>query len=161
MAIEIERKYLVHRKLLPVLEDGQRMIQGYLAVQPSIRFRVIDQDVIINIKSLQKDGSRFEFESMRPEVSLPDQKELLKLALFPPVEKIRYRVPYSGLVWEIDVYQGENLGLITADVELPSLDYAINFPQWIDSQQEVTMDSCYFNINLGRRPFTQWSSSDE
>lgn len=161
MAIEIEHKYLVHQDLLPLLVEGQRMVQGYLAVQPSIRFRMIEQDVIITVKSLQKDGSRFEFETIKPEVSLEEKRQLLELAIYPAIEKIRYRVPYSGLVWEIDVYQGENSGLITADVELPSLNYLINFPTWINSQQEITQDSRYFNLNLGQRPFKDWNSFDE
>lgn len=161
MAIEIERKYLVHQELLPRLEDGKRMIQGYLAMQPSIRFRIIKQDVIIAIKNLQKDGSRFEFETIKHEVSLAEQEQLLKLALFPAIEKVRYRLPYAGLVWEIDVYQKSNSGIITADVELPSIDYDIKFPRWIKAQQEITQDPRYFNINLGQKPYTQWSSTDE
>lgn len=161
MAIEIEHKYLVHRDLLPLLEDGQRMVQGYLSVQPSIRFRMIEQDVIITIKSLQKDGSRFEFETLKTEASLEEKRQLLELAIYPSVEKIRHCIPFSGLVWEIDVYQGENLGLITADVELPSLNHSINFPEWINSQQEITQDSRYFNLNLGQKPFKYWSSLAE
>lgn len=161
MAIEIERKYLVHRELLPLLAEGRRMVQGYLALQPSIRFRIIEHDVIITVKSLQDDGSRFEFETIKNSISLAEKEQLLKLALYPSIEKIRYCIPYSGLVWEIDVYQGENSGLITADVELPSLDYAIEFPCWINSQQEITQDSRYFNMNLGQMPYAQWDSRDE
>ncbi|AHF06702.1 CYTH domain-containing protein [Desulfitobacterium metallireducens] len=161
MAIEIERKYLVHQELLPRLEDGTRMIQGYISMQPSIRFRVIEQDVIITIKNLQKDGSRFEFETIKREVSLAEQEQLFELALFPSIEKVRYRHPYLGLVWEIDVYQRENLGLITADVELPSFDYNIKFPRWINAQREITQDSQYFNVNLGQKPYTKWRSTDE
>lgn len=160
MAIEIERKYLVHQKLLPLLTDGRRMVQGYLALQPSIRFRIIEKDVILTVKSLQEDGSRFEFETIKNNVSLTEIEQILKLALFPSIEKIRYRLPYSGLVWEIDVYQGANTGLITADVELPSLDYSIEFPCWINSQHEITQDSRYFNINLGQRPYRQWAQAD-
>lgn len=161
MAIEIERKYLVHRELLPTLKDGQKMIQGYLAMQPSIRFRIIGQDVIITVKNLQSDGSRFELETIKQQASPEEQEQLMKLTLFPCIEKVRYRLPYSGLVWEIDVYQGKNSGLITADVEIPSLDYALEFPCWINSQQEITQDARYFNINLGQKPYTQWVNSDE
>lgn len=159
MAIEIERKYLVDSALLPVLPEGQKIIQGYLAVKPSIRFRILEQEVIITVKNLHSDGSRFEFETTRSNVNISEQEELLGLALYPAIEKIRYRVLYSELVWEIDVYQGENLGLITADVELPSLDYSIQFPEWINSQKEITHDSRYFNWNLGLKPYTEWENS--
>lgn len=161
MAIEIERKYLVHQKLLPQLNDGQRMVQGYLAMEPSIRFRVIEQDAIITIKNLQDDGTRFELETIKHQVSQAEKEQLLKLALFPCIEKVRYCLPYSGLVWEIDVYQGANSGLITADVEMPRLDYKIQFPCWIDSRREITQDSRYFNINLGQRPYAHWNSKDK
>lgn len=159
MAIEIEQKYLVYSALLPVLPKGQKIIQGYLAVKPSIRFRILEQEVIITVKNLQSDGSRFEFETSRSNVSISEQEQLHKLALYPVIEKIRYKVPYSGLVWEIDVYQGENLGLITADVELPSMDYSIQFPEWINSQREITHDTRYFNWNLGLKPYSKWENS--
>src|SRR5215472_606250 len=35
------------------------------------------------------------------------------------VEKIRHIVPYGNLNWEIDVFSGENQGLVVAEVELP------------------------------------------
>ncbi|WP_434512636.1 CYTH domain-containing protein [Desulfitobacterium sp. AusDCA] len=159
MAIEIEHKYLVYQELLPRLGEGQKIIQGYLAVKPSIRFRILGQEVMITVKNLHSDGSRFEFETSKSNVSIDEQEELLRLALFPVIEKIRYRVPFSGLVWEIDVYQRENLGLITADVELPSLDHPIDFPEWINSQQEITHDARYFNWNLGQKAFTKWEDS--
>lgn len=159
MALEIEHKYLVHQELLPSLGKGQNIIQGYLALKPSIRFRILGQEVIITVKNLHSDGSRFEFETSKSDVSIDEQEELLRLAIFPVIEKIRYRVPFSGLVWEIDVYQRENLGLITADVELPSLNYSIDFPEWINSQRDITHDARYFNWNLGQKPFTKWESS--
>jgi adenylate cyclase len=157
MGIEIERKFLVHPEFLPVeTGDGVQIIQGYLSEQPSIRFRIIGPKIIITIKRLNNNGTRFELETAKESVSLEEQTTLKSLAIYPVIEKIRYKIPYSGLIWEVDVYQGDNLGLVTADVELPSLDYPIHFPQWIDSSVELTHDPRYFNINLGRDPMGQW-----
>jgi len=156
MGIEIERKFLVKHELLPPLGTGQRIIQGYLSTRPSIRFRLLENKLIITIKEPLPDGTRFELET---EKNNPAQDELLKLqemALYPTIEKMRYRLVYDGLIWEIDIYQKENVGLITADIELPELNFLISFPDWIDSDSEVTNDPDYFNQNLGLRPFSSW-----
>lgn len=159
MGIEIERKFLVHPESLPKMDDGVRILQGYLSEKPSIRFRIIGSKIIITIKRLQKDGSRFELETEKDAVLLVEQNEMIALALYPPIEKVRYRIPYQGLVWEVDVYQGDNQGLITADVELPRLDYPVVFPNWIDSQTEITTNPKYFNYNLGRFPYSRWENT--
>lgn len=156
MAIEIERKFLVHNELLPELSNGTLIIQGYLSETPSIRFRIMNSKIGITVKHLQSDGSRFELETEKDGVSLEEKNQLKALALYPVIEKIRYRIPFQGLVWEVDVYQGENQGLITADVELPHMDYPVKFPEWIRSQDEITTNPRYFNINLGRFPYSQW-----
>lgn len=156
MAIEIERKFLVFPERLPELKGGQRIIQGYLCETPLIRFRLLDDKVIINIKKLLDNGSRFELETENPTPTPSEYISLQKMAIIPPIEKIRYRIPYEELLWEVDVYQGENLGLITADVELPSLDYNVNFPEWVDSTSDITSDTKYFNLNLGRNPISNW-----
>lgn len=161
MALEIERKYLVHPERLPLamMQKGIHILQGYLAEEPSIRFRIQNEKVIITIKRTNPDGSRFEFEAENAAVTPTEQKELIALARFPVIEKIRYRIPYADRTWEIDVYQGSNLGLITADIELPRLDYPIVFPDWINSASEITRDARYFNWNLGCFPFREWEKS--
>ena len=67
-------------------------------------------------------------------------------------------IPHAGLTWEIDVYQGDNGGLITADVELPSADHEIDFPDWIDQSLEIGNNPQYFNINLGEDPYKSWKT---
>jgi CYTH domain-containing protein len=136
--------------------SGLHILQGYLSEEPSIRFRIVDEKIIITIKRLNTDGSRFELETEKSEVSLEERVTLKSLARLPVIEKVRYRIPYSDLIWEVDVYQGENLGLITADVELPSLNHPIEFPEWINSESEITTNSKYYNWNLGRFPYSQW-----
>lgn len=156
MGLEIERKFLVRSEHLPNMGPGMQILQGYLSIEPSIRFRIIDRKIIMTIKRLNSDGSRFELETEKDSVSLEEHTTMKSLALYPVIEKVRYRIPYSGLTWEVDVYQGENLGLLTADVELPRLNYPIEFPKWIDSDAEITSTSKYFNVNLGRSPYPKW-----
>lgn len=156
MALEIERKFLVLSEHLPSLQDGQYIVQGYLSETPSIRYRFLDESIVITIKEYQKDGSRFEFETLNPKSSHEERSTLKRLSLVPPIEKIRYRVPFEGLTWEIDVYQGENRGLITVDVELPEIGYLLSFPKWVNTQREITHDPEFSNMNLGRRPYSTW-----
>lgn len=160
MAIEIERKFLVLRDKLPELKNGQHLVQGYLQYDPQIRFRFIGDKVILAVKTLRDDGSRFEFEAEK-NLSTPEERlALYELAIVPPVEKVRYRIPSGSLIWEVDLYAGENEGLVTVDVEIPRLDYPIQFPAWVNVEAEITQDPRYFNFNLARRPFRNWRSDD-
>ncbi|UWG95781.1 adenylate cyclase [Dehalobacter sp. DCM] len=158
MGLEIERKYLVHAHLLPVLEKGERMIQGYLAETPSIRFRVTGSVMVITIKDYLTPSRRFELETPVKEITVEEIEKLKSLALSPPIVKIRYKISDAqGLTWEIDVYDGDNKGLITVDIELPYENYPLVFPEWVDSKKEITGDMRYTNLNLGRRPFMTWN----
>ncbi|EGW36123.1 CYTH domain protein [Desulfosporosinus sp. OT] len=156
MALEIERKFLVFSEHLPLLQEGQYIVQGYLSEKPSIRYRFLDDSIVITIKETNPDGSRFEFETLNPKSSSEERSTFKRLSLVPPIEKIRYRIPFAGLTWEIDVYQGENKGLITVDVEFPEIGYPLQFPKWVDRQSEITQDPKFFNINLGKRPYSMW-----
>lgn len=156
MATEIERKYLVIPEKLPKLSHGVMYLQGYLSLRPHIRFRVIGKEMVITIKEVDPGGvSRKEWE-FRKEIEEEDVEQIAKLAVKKTIKKIRYNIKYKGLTWEIDVYQGENEGLITAEVEIPRTNHPISFPKWINASQEVTNDPRYFNVNLGEYPFKSW-----
>ncbi|MBN1517317.1 adenylate cyclase [Candidatus Sumerlaeota bacterium] len=163
MPMEIERKFHVHRERLPRLDGGERYIQGYLQEDPQIRFRVIDgQTVVLCVKKFFAPGERFEFEAVR-ESALPDDIEMLcRLALWAPVIKTRHKfIGSDGFIWELDVYEGKNNGLITAEVETPSMDNPIQLPAWIDVEREITQDSRYANLNLSRHPYSEWSEEEK
>ena len=84
-----------------------------------------------------------------------DATEMLnQLCERPLIEKTRYRISYAGLVWEVDEFEGENRGLITAEVELKDEHQSVTLPGWIG--KEVTGDPDYFNSNLVAKPFTKW-----
>ncbi|MFA6382365.1 MAG: adenylate cyclase [Candidatus Buchananbacteria bacterium] len=156
MSEEIERKYLVYKDKLPILKNGTLFIQGYLSIEPHFRVRIIGNKVIIGIKNIIKDGkSRNEWE-FEKKLNKEEIKSLLNLCIEKPIEKIRYNIKHKDLIWEIDEYQADNKGLITADVELPYIDYPIDFPDWINISKEITHNPKYFNTNLGKHPYCNW-----
>jgi adenylate cyclase len=130
------------------------MRQGYLVADPvrTVRVRIEGQRAVITIKSKSTGASRGEWEY---EIPVPDAAELLdRLCEQPLVEKVRHRIDYAGHTWEVDEFQGENAGLVVAEIELGSEDEAFDKPDWIG--QEVTGDPRYYNSSLIRFPYSKW-----
>lgn len=156
---EIERKFLVHRDRLPRLPEGGHLVQGYLGFTPTVRVRTEEGPgdelkAYITIKGAGLVG-RDEFEY---DIPFGEAQQLLKLALASLVSKKRYRLPVAGapdLKWELDIFEGDNAGLIVAELEMPTADYAFERPDWLD--EDVTEDPAYKNAALAKRPFKDWS----
>jgi adenylate cyclase len=156
MGVEIERKFLVGDPSVVANLPGTIMRQGYLSIDPerTVRVRVAGRRAFLTIKgpASESGASRAEYEY---EIPVPDAEELLdRLALRPLVEKIRYRLAAGRLVWEIDIFSGENDGLAVAEVELPSEATAVPLPDWIG--EEVTGDVRYYNASLVSHPYKEW-----
>lgn len=66
------------------------------------------------------------------------------------VEKQRYQLPanQSDLIWEIDIFQGHNQGLILIEIEVPDENTLFEKPVWIG--EDVTDNSDYANSNLAK-----------
>ena len=60
----------------------------------------------------------------------------------------------DGHTWEIDVFEGENRGLILAEIELEHRDEAYTRPEWLG--EEVSHDPRYYNVYLARHPYKEW-----
>lgn len=153
MAQEIEKKYLVIKDKLPKLLQGVLYTQGYLSITPLIRFRIIGNEVCLNIKKIYKNSSVREEWEFFNKLSDLEIKKLTKLSLEKPIKKIRYKIKHKGFVWEIDVYQGDNKGLITAEVELENKKIITPFPEWVNNKKEISDEKKYFNRNLGICPY--------
>jgi len=154
MAKEIERKFLVKRDSWRGQEAGKRYRQGYLSTvkERTVRVRTAGEKGYLTIKGISVGASRSEYEY---EIPVADANEMLdRLCERPLIEKTRYRVPHDGLVWEIDEFEGENSGLIVAEVELEDEHQSVTLPDWVG--QEVTRDPRYFNANLVGKPFGKW-----
>jgi len=154
MAKEIERKFLVKAGSWHPPVDGVRYRQGYLSTvkERTVRVRTAGSKGYITVKGITVGATRSEYEY---EIPPADANEMLdRLCERPLIEKTRYRIPHEGLTWEVDVFEGDNRGLITAEVELKSEDQAVSIPDWVG--EEVTKDPRYFNANLVAHPFTTW-----
>ncbi len=154
MAKEIERKFLVKNDEWRGQAAGKRYRQGYLSTvkERTVRVRTAGEKGFLTIKGITVGASRPEYEY---EIPVGDADEMLDgLCEKPLIEKTRYRIPDAGLTWEVDEFEGDNAGLITAEVELKDENQSVSLPAWIG--QEVTGDPRYFNANLVAKPFTKW-----
>lgn len=154
MAKEIERKFLVTGDPWRTAASQVTYRQGYLSSHPdrTVRVRTDGRKAKLTIKGLTRGATRDEFEY---DVPLADAEAMLdRLCERPLIEKTRYLVPHDGRTWEIDVFEGENLGLVVAEVELDSEHQSVTLPPWVG--REVTDDPRYFNANLIKNPFKNW-----
>jgi adenylate cyclase len=155
MALEIERKFLVKKdSWRSHVESEARIMQGYLAnnATATVRVRVKGAAAFLTIKGAGTGISRSEYEYPIP---VEDAQAMLRdLAVFPPIDKVRYRVRSGRHIWDLDIFAGENAGLVMAEVELATVDEAFERPDWLG--EEVSGDPRYFNVNLARNPYKRW-----
>ncbi|HCD68483.1 MAG TPA: adenylate cyclase [Bacteroidetes bacterium] len=154
MAQEIERKFRVaNDDWRAMASSSSSLKQGYLSssAEATVRVRLEDNLGTLTIKSKTKGITRNEFEYAIP---AQEAKELLMLCSGPLIEKTRYRIPQENHTWEIDVFEGDNDGLIIAEIELTSEDDYFVKPQWLG--EEVSGDSRYYNSNLATHPYVNW-----
>lgn len=153
MKFEIERKFLVKNNW-PKPAKGIHCLQGYICSNKDnvVRVRTMAERGWLTIKSLKTLITRLEYEY---EIPIEDARILLDAVCKKPlIEKNRYSISVFGMNWEIDEFLGENLGLITAEIELEREDQTVDLPDWIG--EEVTHDVRYLNFNLVLNPFTNW-----
>jgi adenylate cyclase len=106
----------------------------------------------LTIKGVSQGAVRAEYEYVIP---VDEARAMLEtLCEKPLIEKKRFKIPYKGLIWEVDEFFGENQSLIMAEAELASETQVFQKPEWIGV--EVTHDSRYFNANLVHHPFCKW-----
>jgi len=154
MAQEIERKFRVaNDDWRAMASSSSSLKQGYLSssAEATVRVRLEDNLGTLTIKSKTKGITRNEFEYAIP---AQEAKELLIICSRPLIEKTRYRIPQENHTWEIDVFEGDNDGLIIAEIELTSEDDYFVKPQWLG--EEVSGDSRYYNSNLATHPYVNW-----
>ena len=154
--IEIERKFLVtSQDFKKEAFKNFKIEQGFLNSHKdrTVRVRLNDNQGFITVKGLSSDNglSRFEWEK---EISKEDAKALLKLCEPGRIEKTRYEVEFNQHIFEVDVFHGENEGLIIAEVELKKENEKFNKPYWIG--EEVTGNIKYYNSQLSLKPFNTW-----
>ncbi|AFK02291.1 adenylate cyclase [Emticicia oligotrophica DSM 17448] len=155
MGLEIERKFLVNHAKWGEADKPQREFyrQGYLLTDPNktIRVRATDTKGFMTIKGKSEGATRTEFEY---EIPKDEAIELLDLFAVSDLTKYRYKVVFAEKLWEVDVFLGENEGLIVAEIELQNEDEMFELPEWVE--EEVTGEKKYYNSNLSTLPFRSW-----
>lgn len=154
MPLEIERKFLLRSDAWrDDVHQSYALHQGYLSSNPgrTVRVRIRGERGILTIKGRGAGISRPEFE-----YDIPYDEALVLLALCeqPTIEKVRHEVRVGEHLWEIDVFGGENAGLVLAEIELGEENEAFDRPVWLG--EEVSADQRYFNSSLIKSPFRSW-----
>ena len=159
MSFEIERKFLVRGNDWQKLATHQISLrQGYLAAngKSSIRIRIKgDGSATLTVKSRPVDLRRLELEY---DIPVLEAEALMQLRQGAVIEKVRHVIPRGDLAWEVDVFLGDNYGLVIAEVELRQKHQPIELPPWIGA--EITGQPQYYNSSLVQRPFCSWSRPD-
>lgn len=157
MAVEIERKFLITSDAWqPLAVRSRKIMQAYLAntANSSVRVRLTDDtEARLTIKSKGPTTSREEFEYPLP---MEDARSMLKLRVSSLVSKVRHFVPYEGMNWEVDIFEGDNAGLVLAEVELTCATQAFSLPDWVG--EEVSNDERYSNSRLAEQPYVTFAS---
>ena len=156
MGVEIERKFLVADDSWRAgVQSSQRVVQGYLATtdRATVRARVKGERGYLTIKGMTKGITRSEYEY---EIDADDAERIIaSFAEGPVIDKVRHLVPVGDHTWEVDVFAGENEGLVMAEVELADTAEDFQLPGW--AGLEVSDDPRYYNVNLAAHPFRSWA----
>lgn len=157
MALEIERRFLVRKDIRSLCQDGIRITQGYLPPdgRNTVRVRLAGGTATLTIKTLKTGPSREELEyPLDPDFARTLMRHVCEGRI---IEKTRYRYSQDGLCWEIDVFEGENAGLVIAEIELSDPEQLFPLPDWIGA--EVTDLRPYGNSSLSHTPIRRWTKA--
>jgi adenylate cyclase len=159
MSFEIERKFLVRgNEWQQIAAERMAIRQAYLGAsgKASVRIRIVDNGrATLTVKSRPVALRRLELEYPIPTL---EAEALMQLRHGSVVEKVRHRFPHGELAWEVDVFSGENSGLVIAEIELRSEGQQIELPSWIG--EEITGQAQYYNGSLAEHPFRAWTHQD-
>ena len=149
--MEIERKFLVQKLPEEAPLGYVELEQGYISTDPVIRIRrqktEEEESFVLTIKGggmvmreeYELALSRTQFEGLRPKCT----GRIIKK------RRYRYALP-DGLVAEVDVFAGEQQGLILAEVEFPDEQSMLRFekPDWFgeDVSQDIRYHNSYMSI---------------
>lgn len=154
--IEIERKFLVlSDAFINEAFAKKRIVQAYLNSNPerTVRIRIKEDKGFLTIKGKGNETgtTRLEWET---EIPIQDAEKLLTICESGTIDKIRHEVKVGNHLYEVDVFAGENEGLIVAEIELQSENEAFEKPSWLG--KEVTNDERFYNAFLSIKPFKSW-----
>ena len=154
--VEIERKFLVlSNDFITESFSKKRIVQAYVSSNPdrTVRIRIKGDKGFITIKGKGNASGTTRLEWER-EISLLDAETLLTICESGTIDKIRHEIKVGQHVFEVDVFSGENEGLIIAEIELEDENEYFEKPIWLG--KEVTNEERYYNAYLSKNPFKLW-----
>lgn len=150
--LEIERKFLVDTTKLDQLGsleayEHSSIRQGYLVIGADgseTRLRDKNGEHTLTVKT-KGDLVRGEWEA---NLTSEQFDALWAASEGQRIEKTRFQIPHGEYIIELDVYQGDLAGLVTAEVEFTNELAAHDFiaPEWLG--KDVTSDKRYKNQSL-------------
>jgi CYTH domain-containing protein len=164
VGIEIERRFLVRDPSIVQGASREIIVQGYFFAKNGYAARIrrlhhVNDDgsthesrATLTVKGPRRDAARAEFEM---EVDPKFAEGMLK-EVDQKVTKSRYQVIADGETWDVDVFHGDNDGLIVAECEMER-SYSIRTPTWCS--REITDCREYDNENLAMRPYSTWTET--
>lgn len=158
MSKEIERKFIVSGNFKPFATEHFRIVQGFLCTNPerTVRIRLEKSKAFLTVKGISEKNGLLR-EEVETDIHPNKAGDLLDFCVNSLIEKERYIVPSSNnLKWEVDVFEGENTGLIIAEIELEYEEQEFSKPKWLGP--EVTGIIDFYNVKLSENPI---SSKDD
>jgi CYTH domain-containing protein len=154
MGTEIERKFLVDTAQWSPSGSGTHIVQGYLSSHPErvVRVRIAGAHAKLTVKGKNEGISRIELEY---DVPIADAQQMLAMCERPLIDKHRHEVRIGPHTWEVDIFHGDNDGLVLAEIELTDVDATFVKPPW--AGKDVSDDARYYNSNLMKAPYKSWN----
>ena len=155
--MEIERKFLV-KELPSELSkfDFADIEQCYVDLgeedEPEKRIRKLTRGGETSYFYTEKGEGDLCREEEEYEITSYSYNNLKELTVSEVIKKTRYYIPLVGdLTAELDIYGGTLEGLVTVEIEFPTLEASEGFavPLWFG--KEITHDKNYKNKNLALR----------
>ncbi|MGH3719242.1 MAG: CYTH domain-containing protein [Pseudonocardiaceae bacterium] len=164
MGIEIERRFLVSDSSIVQGASRELIVQGYFFAKNGYAARIRrlhhvagdgstrESRATLTVKGPRRGAARAEFEM---EIDQKFAENMLK-EIDHKISKSRYQVIADGETWDVDVFHGDNDGLIVAECEMER-SHSIRTPTWCS--QEITDRREFDNENLAMRPYGTWKEA--
>jgi len=164
--IEIERRFLVSDPSIVKGASRELIVQGYFFAKNGYAARIrrlhhVEENgtvregrATLTVKGPRFGASRVEYEM---EIDTKFAEGMLK-EIDHKISKSRYQVIADGETWDVDVFHGDNEGLIIAECEM-EVARNLRIPAW--SSEEITDRREYDNDNLAIRPYKTWAQDVE
>ena len=155
---ERERRFLVDEPSFLEGASWSWISQAYVFAEGGYAIRVriekSSDDSGASIATLTAKGPRVGTD--RPEYNLDVSLQFAKNIIDRSdrvITKKRYSFPSGGQVWDVDVFEGDNAGLIIAELEGDNIE-DVQPPWW--AIREITGEPRFNNDELVKNPVSEW-----